>query len=107
MVNASNDNIDFVSEAKAFLEEAPVDVSRFEDYPEPPYKANLDFRNIKENLDEYKQVVIDRNVKGDPELTTELYDVWNNLAYVRDNANMIRNKLNKQYMRTVSPAYIP
>lgn len=51
---SSIDKIDYVAEARAFLDKDTIDVSRFEDYPEPLYEANLDFKSVKDSLEEYK-----------------------------------------------------
>jgi hypothetical protein len=58
----------------------------------PPFKAYLDWKFIKANVEKFKENVAQRNSSADPDLVVELYDKWRGL---QDEAETLRSQRNE------------
>lgn len=61
-------------------------------HPDRPFfKAYLDFRFVKSNLDLLRKNVKDRNSSADPDVVAKLYDVWVRLLEELERVRADRN----------------
>lgn len=61
----------------------------------PAYRAHIDFRFVKNNLDLVRQNVADRNSMADPDAVAALYDKWVNALEQVERLRAERNAIAK------------
>lgn len=60
--------------------------------PAPAFKASLDFRFIRDNLDAVRQNVKERNSSADPDRVVRLYEEW---RLLEDESGRLRSERNQ------------
>ena len=68
---------------------------------QPGFKASLDFRAVRDNIEAIRQNVRDRNSSADPDRVCQLYDEWRQLE---DESGRLRNERNQNSKAMKVPA---
>ncbi len=71
----------------------------------PAFRAYLDFRFVKSNLDKLRENVKNRNSSADPDLVARLYDNWVRVLEELESVRADRNS-NARAMKVCSPAVL-